>query len=239
MDLSNILFLDIETVPQYASFDQAPPSYRELWEEKAQYLVRNDEDTAQSIFDRAGIYAEFGRIICISVGHMNERHGSRELRIKSFYGHDEKALLEAFAEMLNKHFNAQHHALCAHNGKEFDFPYISRRMLVNNVRIPRILDLSGKKPWEVCHYDTMQMWKFGDFKSYTSLKLLAHVFGLPTPKDDIDGSMVAGVYWKEQDMERIVRYCEKDVLTLCQVFLRLSQLPALEDFEIYSKQNDQ
>jgi len=238
MDVSNVFFLDIETVPQYASFDQAPPSYRSLWEEKAQYLVRNEEDTPGSLFQRAGIYAEFGRIVCISVGHLNVRNGSPVLRIKSFYGHEEAALLEAFADMLNRYFSGPQHSLCAHNGKEFDFPYISRRMLVNEVRIPQILDCSGKKPWEVAHLDTMQMWKFGDFKSYTSLKLLAHVFGLPTPKDDIDGSMVAEVYWQENDLGRIVRYCEKDVITLCQVFLRLNQLPVLNDSEIQLTGND-
>lgn len=232
MNLNNILFLDIETVPQHPTMEKAPNDYQKLWSEKAQYLLREEDDTVESVFDRAGIYAEFGRIVCISVGYINERGSSRELRIKSFYGDDEKLLLQEFAQMLNKYFNTKDHLLCGHNGKEFDFPYIARRMLINGILIPQILDISGKKPWEVAHLDTMQMWKFGDYKNFTSLKLLAHVFGLPTPKDDIDGSQVAGVYWKDKDLERIVRYCEKDVITLVQVYLKLTQQPILKDSEI-------
>ncbi|MEZ4721330.1 MAG: 3'-5' exonuclease [Flavobacteriales bacterium] len=232
MNLNNILFLDIETVPQHPTMKKAPDEYQKLWSEKAQYLLREEDDTVESVFDRAGIYAEFGRIVCISVGYINERGSGRELRIKSFYGDDEKILLQEFAEMLKKYFNSKDHLLCGHNGKEFDFPYIARRMLINGIAIPQILDISGKKPWEVAHLDTMQMWKFGDYKNFTSLKLLAHVFGLPTPKDDIDGSQVAGVYWKEKNLERIVRYCEKDVVTLVQVYLKLTQQPVLKESEI-------
>lgn len=232
MDISKILFLDIESVPQYDRFESGPEDYQKLWTEKSRIISRNEEDTPESTYEKAGIYAEFGRIVCISVGFVNVQGQDRQLRIKSFAGDDEKQLLEDFAGLLNKHFNSKDNLLCAHNGKEFDYPYIARRMIVNQVRIPSILDLSGKKPWEVAHLDTMQMWKFGDFKSFTSLKLLAHVFGLPTPKDDIDGSQVAGVYWEEKNLDRIVRYCEKDVVTLCQVYLRLAQLPTLRDDEI-------
>lgn len=232
MDLSKILFLDIETVPQYDAFDSGPEDYQKLWSEKSRLLIRDEEETPESIYERAGIYAEFGRIVCISVGFINPKGEERELRIKSYAGDDEKQLLKEFADLLNKHFNAKDNLLCAHNGKEFDYPYIVRRMIVCQVPVPGILDLTGKKPWEVAHLDTMQMWKFGDFKSFTSLKLLAHVFGLPTPKDDIDGSQVAGVYWQEKNLDRIVRYCEKDVVTLCQVYLRLVQLPILSDSEI-------
>lgn len=237
MNLGNILFLDIETVPQYKSFSEGSDMYRTLWEEKARYLVQED-DTPESIFARAGIYAEFGRIICISVAYINERNGTRELRLKSFSGHDEVALLNEFAGMLNRHFGGDQHLLCAHNGKEFDFPYLARRMVINNITIPKALDATGKKPWEVTHLDTMQMWKFGDFKHYTSLKLLAYILGLPTPKDDMDGSMVAGVYWNENNLDRIVHYCEKDVVTLCQVFLRLRQLPVLTETEIKQHVNE-
>jgi 3'-5' exonuclease len=152
--------------------------------------------------------------------------------VKSFASHDEVALLNDFAGLLNTYFNRPDHLLCGHNGKEFDFPYIARRMLIHGIMLPRILDIAGKKPWEVNHLDTMQMWKFGDYKSYTSLKLLAHVFGLPTPKDDIDGSQVGAVYWQEKDLNRIVRYCEKDVVTLAQVYLKMKQIPVLTDTEI-------
>lgn len=231
-ELQNILFLDIETVPQYSALDEAPEPYRMLWAEKAANLARAEEDTAESLFDRAGIYSEFGRIVCITVGHLNDRSGERELRIKSYYGHDEEELLEEFANLLNLHFNSEQHFLCGHNGKEFDFPYIARRMLIHGVALPNLLNVAGKKPWEVRHLDTMQLWRFGDYKSYTSLKVLAHVFNLPTPKNDIDGSQVAGVYWEEKNLERIVRYCQKDVITLTQVYLALTQQPILEEKEI-------
>jgi uncharacterized protein YprB with RNaseH-like and TPR domain len=234
MDLSNILFLDIETVPQYERFEQAEETYQKLWEEKARFLLKHEEDTPASVFERAGIYSEFGKIVCISVGMINQRGGERQLRVKSFSGDDERELLQSFGSMLDKFFSGDQHLLCGHNGKEFDFPYIARRMLIQDVPVPRILDTAGKKPWEVKHLDTMQMWKFGDYKHFTSLKLLAHVFGLPTPKDDIDGSQVAGVYWQEKNLERIVTYCEKDVVTLVQVYLKMNQLPILKESEIAS-----
>lgn len=232
MHLSNILFLDIETVPQYATFEKAEETYQKLWEEKAKFLLKSEEDTPASVFERAGIYAEFGKIVCISVGIINDRGPKRELRIKSYANEDEEALLKEFSTLLDKHFSGDEHLMCGHNGKEFDFPYIARRMLIHGMVLPRILDIAGKKPWEVKHLDTMQMWKFGDFKNYTSLKLLAHVFGLPTPKDDIDGSQVAGVFWEEKNLERIVTYCEKDVITLVQVFLRMNQMPMLSAEEL-------
>jgi uncharacterized protein YprB with RNaseH-like and TPR domain len=232
MQLNTILFLDIETVPQFPMFEKAEESYQKLWEEKAKFMLKDEHDTPASVFDRAGIFAEFGKIVCISVGMINQRGTMRELRIKSYAGDDEQALLNEFAEMLRKHFNGHEHLLCGHNGKEFDFPYIARRMVIHGVRIPKILDISGKKPWEIAHLDTMHMWKFGDYKHYTSLKLLAHVFGLPTPKDDIDGSQVAGVYWEEKNLDRIVTYCEKDVVTLIQVFLKMTQQPILSQEEL-------
>lgn len=232
MQLSNILFLDIETVPQYDTFEKAEETYRKLWEEKARFLLQSDDDSPSSVFERAGIYAEFGKIVCISVGLINDKESSRELRIKSYASDNEKELLTEFADMVSKHFDTPDHILCGHNGKEFDFPYIARRMIVNGIRLPKILDTAGKKPWEVNHADTMQMWKFGDFKNFTSLKLLAYIFNLPTPKDDIDGSQVAGVYWKEKNLQRIVTYCEKDVVTLVQVYLKLTGRPILSKEEI-------
>ena len=188
---NNILFLDIETVPQYPSFSQLPEEWKKLWELKAVYLLRNNEaDTVETIYPRAGIYAEFGKIICISCGVLTGVGADRKMTIKSFFGDDEKELLFLFCEMLKNWSGADSKFLCAHNGKEFDFPYLCRRMVVNNIPIPASLQLAGKKPWEVPHLDTLELWKFGDFKSYTSLNLLAHTLGIPTPKDDIDGSMV-------------------------------------------------
>lgn len=226
LKIDNVLFLDIETVPAYPNFDELPQRMKKLWEKKAEQLRRNSgEETADKFYSRAGIYAEFGRIVCISCGYMN----GVEFRMKSFYGDDEKILLEEFADMLNQHFNTPYHLLCAHNGKEFDFPYIARRMLVNGIELPDIINLAGKKPWEVRHLDTMELWKFGDYKHYTSLDLLAAIFDIPTPKDDIDGSMVGHVYWLEKDLERIVKYCIKDVITVAQLMRRYLGMSLIND----------
>ncbi len=218
--LDHILFLDIETVAQYPKYKEQPEMWRQLWDKKASYLVKDDQ-SAEDIYDRAGIYAEFGKIICISVAYIIKSKSQEQLRVKSFYGHDEKKLLEEFSELLQQSFNNDSHFLCAHNGKEFDFPYLGRRMLANRLPLPNLLQLAGKKPWEVKHLDTMQLWKFGDYKSYTSLELLAAVFDIPTPKDDIDGSKIFDVYYKDKDLERIRRYCQKDVITLANLFLRI------------------
>jgi DNA polymerase elongation subunit (family B) len=213
----SILFLDIETVPQFSEFQSLPDNFRELWSEKAKTF--REEKPAEEVYERAGIYAEFGKIICISVGIITEKP-ERKLRLKSFAGENEKELLIAFFEMLTKHFNRSEHLLCAHNGKEFDFPYIARRGLINGLRLPSILDNSGKKPWEIKHLDTLELWKFGDYKHYTSLNLLTAVFNIPSPKDDISGADVARVYYVEKDLPRIVHYCEKDVLAVVQLLLR-------------------
>ncbi|MFH2143712.1 MAG: 3'-5' exonuclease, partial [Bacteroidota bacterium] len=195
-------------------------TYRKLWDKKAAYLAKENE-SSQDIFDRAGIYAEFGKIICISSGIIfSNIEGTRCFKIKSFYNTDEKKLLQDFFEMLNKFDNNESKLLCAHNGKEFDFPYIARRALINGLRLPLLLDISGKKPWEIKHLDTMELWKFGDYKNYTSLELLAKIFNIPTPKDDISGADVAKVYYSEKNIDRIVKYCEKDVLAIAQLFLK-------------------
>mgnify|MGYP003576761732 CR=1 FL=1 len=220
--IQNILFLDIETVPQQPAYEQLGEEWKTLWEAKANILLRNREgETPESIYERAGIYAEFGKIVCISCGVMQGVENNRKLVIKSFADDDEKQLLKNFTEMLIKWSCNEPRFLCAHNGKEFDFPYICRRLIINGMPIPPLLNMVGKKPWEVNHLDTMELWKFGDFKSFTSLNLLAHTLGIPTPKDDIDGSMVGDVYWKENDLSRIVTYCQKDVVTVAQIFLRL------------------
>lgn len=231
--LEDILFLDIETVPGIPSFDQLDPSFQLLWEKKSKQF-RSPEQTPAEVYERAGIYSEFGKIICISVGLITEKNPYR-FRLKSFYGDDEKVILKEFAEMLSKFSRPPREALlCAHNGKEFDFPYIARRMVINSIVIPSILDNAGKKPWEVKHLDTMDLWKFGDYKNYTSLDLLTSVLGIPTPKDDIDGSMVAGLYWGKKELERIVRYCEKDVLAVGQVLLRFMNMPKINEDMIES-----
>ncbi len=225
--LDDVLCLDIETVPQFSSFEQAPVELRKLWERKAANL-KNEEGLDESLlYDRAGIYAEFGKIICISTGFLTGREGGRQFRLKSFYGDDEPELLRAFAALLNQvHENRKIQGrspmiLCGHNAKEFDFPYLCRRMVVHGIDLPVQLDLYGKKPWEVPHLDTMELWKFGDYKSYTPLNLLAYILGIPSPKDDIEGSQVGNVYWQEKNLQRIVTYCQKDVVTVMQILLRL------------------
>lgn len=233
IDIENVLFLDIETVPALKEYDLLNERMKKLWNKKAERLSPYQANPAEAtnpseLYARAGIYAEFGKIICISVGAFN----NGKLRIKSYAGDDEKALLNEFAGLLNKHYHRAEHLLCAHNGKEFDFPYMARRMLVQGIPIPQILDLSGKKPWEVNHLDTMELWKFGDYKNYTSLDLLAAIFDIPTPKDDIDGSQVAGVYYEQNDLPRIVHYCTKDVLTVVQIFRKYRGEPLIEESEV-------
>ncbi len=231
INLEKILFLDIETVAQRPKFSQLDEDFKNHWEQKANFIAKENE-TADDVYSRAGIYAEFGKIVCISVGFINIENGTKSLRLKSYFNDDEKTLLIDFFELLNKHYDHRDDLLCAHNGKEFDFPYIARRGLINGISIPSILDLAGKKPWEVPHLDTLQLWKFGDYKHYTSLSLLTSIFNIPTPKDDIDGSMVNDVYWKEKDLERIANYCQKDVVALTQLFLKFRNEPIIEQENI-------
>lgn len=229
IDFQQVLVLDIETVPQYASFEEVPEDYQKLWDHKTRFQRREGE-SPEEFYSKAGILAEFGKIICISVGIFYKKADLLSLRIKSFYGDDEHALLQDFIQLLNK--QADSLILCAHNGKEFDFPYLCRRILINALKIPVQLNIQGKKPWEILHLDTMELWKFGDYKNYTSLNLLASVFNIPSPKDDIDGSMVHRVYWEENNLERIRIYCEKDVITTAQLLLRFKSLPILSEERI-------
>lgn len=221
--IEKVLFLDIETVPQYSDWSEAPEIEQYLWEKKTRFQRKEDTPADEFYNERAGIMAEFGKIICISVGLVH----NGKLIIKSYAGDDEKKLLEDFGNLFNKP-QMRDIILCAHNGKEFDFPWIARRFLINGMQPPVQFQLFGKKPWEIPHLDTMELWKFGDYKSFVSLELLAHAFGIPTPKDDIDGSMVSSIYHIEKDLFRIILYCEKDVLTLCNIFRRMRQEDLLE-----------
>jgi 3'-5' exonuclease len=228
--LDNILFLDIETVPEVANFDLLDDELKQLWELKTQYQ-RKDEFTAEEFYDRAGIWAEFGKIVCISVGYFIIKSDVRNFRVTSFFG-DEKKILNDFINLLNNHFNQPQHVLCGHNAKEFDIPFIARRMIINQISIPNKLNLFGKKPWEIPHLDTLELWKFGDYKHFTSLKLMCKVLGIPTSKTDIDGSQVGHVFYVEKDIDRIVTYCEKDTIAVAQIFLRLRKEHLLIDEEI-------
>ena len=219
--ITNVLFLDVETAPLVYKYKDLPEKMKPLWDSKFRF---QKTETPEALYKKAGIYAEFAKIICISVGFFNDG----TFRLKSFSGHDEKIILEEFSALLNKHFNRKEHLLCAHNGKEFDFPFLCRRMLINGLKLPKTLNISGKKPWEINHLDTMELWKFGDYKNYTSLNLLAGIFNIPTPKDDMDGSDVARVYWEDKNLKRIVTYCQKDVLTIAQLLLRFMGQPLID-----------
>jgi uncharacterized protein YprB with RNaseH-like and TPR domain len=232
INLEHILFLDIETVPSYQNFDDLDETEKLLWEQKTKYQ-RKEDFTAEEFYDRAGIWAEFGKIVCISVGYFKMQGEVRTFRVTSFYG-EERDILNDFKTLLETHFNRPHHLLCAHNGKDFDFPYIARRMIIQGIDLPFKLNLFGKKPWEVMHLDTLELWKFGDYKTFTSLKLMSHVLGIPSPKDDIDGSQVRDVFYEEGDANRIVIYCEKDTITVAQILLKLRNEELLDESEILS-----
>ncbi len=231
INIENILFLDIETVPMTAEYDQLPDNFKKHWDKKCGQLSKydqtltEDQKLPEKMFERAGIYAEFGKIICVSTGILK----NQTLWIKSYSSDDETQLLSEFAGMLNKANEKRIQYLCAHNGKEFDYPYLIRRMLINNIPVPSMLDISGKKPWEVNHFDTMELWKFGDYKNFTSLDLLSAIFSLPTPKDDINGSDVGRVYWIEKDLPRITVYCQKDVVTIVNLFLKFQGKPIINE----------
>ena len=232
INLNNILFLDIETVPEHQNYGILDEETRYLWEHKTQYQ-RKDEVSAEDFYERAGIWAEFGKIITISVGYFVNKGDIRNFRVTSFWG-DEKKILNDFSNLLNTHFNGAQHVLCGHNAKEFDIPFIARRMIINGIALPNKLNLFGKKPWEVPHLDTLELWKFGDYKHFTSLKLLTKVLGIPSSKDDIDGSEVARVFYIEDDIDRIITYCEKDVIAVAQIFLRFRREDLLVADEIIS-----
>lgn len=231
IDFNKVLFLDIETVPQYTDYDQVPERMRMLWDEKAARLKERSGDASNvgdPLYDRAGIYAEFGKVICICIGIMADS----TFRMKSFHGHDEQEVLSDFSKLLRQNLKGGDWFLCAHNGKEFDFPYLSRRMLIQGIDIPDMLQNAGKKPWEVKHLDTMELWKFGDFKSYTSLDLLTMVMGLPSPKDQISGADIHRVYYEEKDLDKIVEYCMKDTLAVAQILRRFKGMSFIEPSQV-------
>ena len=214
-----VLFIDIETVPEAEFWDDISPELQELWVNKTAYRREKEEIAAEDFYkNNAGIWAEFGKIVCISVGFITKFD---KIRVKSFFGHNEKTLLGEFADLLNQHYYSSQSLLCGHNIKEFDIPFLARRMIINQIELPNVLNLFGKKPWEVPHLDTMELWKFGDYKHFTSLSLLANILNIPTPKDDINGSLVAEVYYKEKNLDRIRIYCEKDVIAVAQIFRKL------------------
>ncbi len=233
-DLSKIIFIDIETVPVIYNFNDLDERGQYLWNKKTKFLQEREDKTAEETYEKAGIYSEFAKVACISIGLVVEKNGEKQIRLKSFANTNEKKLLQEFLDLITTSFNVVSNMFCAHNGKEFDYPFIARRILINGLKLPNILNTAGKKPWEIKHLDTMELWKFGDYKHYTSLELLTYVFNIPTPKDDIDGSQVAKVFYEDNDLDRIIIYCEKDVIATIQLFLRYQGLPLIDDDFIIS-----
>ncbi len=234
LDFSKIIFIDIETVPVVYHFSELDERGKELWDKKTRFLQDRDGLSPAQVYEKAGIYSEFAKVACISIGIVVRKEGEEQIRLKSFAGTDEKKVLQEFADMVNSKFAHPSYLLCAHNGKEFDFPFLSRRFLINGLRLPEMLNIAGKKPWEINHLDTMELWKFGDYKNYTSLELLTYVFDIPTPKEDIDGSQVASVFYEEGDIDRIITYCEKDVIATIHLMRKYQQLPLIHDDYILS-----
>ncbi|MEA3451580.1 MAG: ribonuclease H-like domain-containing protein [Bacteroidota bacterium] len=233
--IEKILFLDIETAPQYANYNLLPERIKNFWDKKAKTIAKNDE-SAEELYKKAGIYSEFGKIITISFAYIRKnKENNNYLIVKSIYGDNEKEILHLFNKLLDTHFNSNINYLCAHNGKEFDFPYIARRSLVNGIKVANILYTPGAKPWEVNHLDTLELWKFGDYKKWISLDLLTTIFDIPSPKNEIDGSDVHRVYWEEKNINKIQEYCQRDVIALTQVFLKIAQKDIIPNELIFLK----
>jgi DNA polymerase elongation subunit (family B) len=229
-ELRDILFVDIETAAGTNDFSSLDERMKVQWSRKAGFFKRDASITEEDLYhERAGIYAEFGKVICIAAGKFfDHESGNIGLKTKLYAGHDEKALLLDFKSMIER-IDSSTLRLCAHNGKEFDYPYLCRRMLINGIPLPAALNLSGKRSWEVQHLDTMELWKFGDYKHYTSLDLLAAIFDIPSSKNEMDGSQVNHVYYHENDLEKISQYCRRDVVVLAQLFLKLRGYPIVSE----------
>lgn len=229
INYSKILFFDIETVPLEYDFKNLDERGQDLWSKKTRFIQERESLSAEEVYDRAGIYAEFGKVVCISMGFVLQKEGETQIRLKSIANEDESTLLNEFIDLLNSYYNTPDFMFCAHNGKEFDIPFLCRRILIHGKKMPNMLNVSGKKPWEIKHLDTMELWKFGDFKNYTSLDLLTYVFKIPTPKDDMDGSQVAKVFYEDKNLDRIIHYCEKDVVATIQLFRKYQSEPFIDD----------
>lgn len=228
MPLENFLMIDIETVSSSGDFDGLSEDWKMLWQDKVKHSVPENATAAEYYPQRAGVMAEFAKVVCISMAYFKKEGNQYQLRVKSFFGHDEKELLERFVVTVDQ-LEAVHNkwSFTGHNIKEFDIPFLCRRLLINGLKVPVYLDFQNMKPWETNMVDTFQYWRFGDYKNYTSLKLLAASLNVPSPKDDIDGSMVGHVYWVENDLERIAVYCQKDVVTVANIILRFRNMPLL------------
>ncbi len=219
--MPKVIFLDIETVAEkesLANLSEIDEDYKKLWDKKASFFAKENLTSSELYLKKAGIFAEFAKVVCVSLGYLEEAEDGYALSIKSLYGDDEKSILEELKKILEK---STGYNLCAHNGKEFDFPFLARRFIINRLAVPNVLNNHGKKPWEINFLDTMDLWKFGDYKNFTSLELLAKVLGLENPKNEVSGGDIHGLYYQEKNLEKIKNYCEKDVIVLAKIYLRL------------------
>ncbi|MBL7766232.1 MAG: ribonuclease H-like domain-containing protein [Chitinophagaceae bacterium] len=229
----NLLLIDIETVPGCRSLEELPERMQRLWARKSALIDKDNPSFEQTYAQRAGIYAEFGKIICIGLGYFIRNGADYQLKVKMLSGHDETEMLKEFSAICNKFFSYPERQFCGHNIREFDIPYICRRSFIRGVPLPEVLsDLQNKKPWENPMLDTLQYWKFGEYKNFTSVDLLSAVLDIESPKGDIDGSDVAGVYWKDNALDRIVSYCGRDVVTVAQVLMRLNGMKLIDEQSI-------
>lgn len=230
--MENIIYLDIETVSQKRNFEDLSLEFQNIWTKKIRFeLEKNPEETPSQLYpQKAAIFAEFGKIICISIGILDETN--QKFKVKSFYGHDERNILESFATFCIKLNSSKKYLFCGHNIKEFDIPYICRRLLINDIPLPSILDFQSKKPWEVHHIDTLQLWKFGDYKHFVSLDTLTTIFEIPSPKLNMDGSEVGTYYYQHNALDEIVIYCEQDIFAVFQLHRKLNQLPLFDISQI-------
>ena len=229
--LGNILFLDIETASSTESFAELDPRLQPEWIRKERLIRRESVlEPGELFFERAGIHAEFGKVICVGVGYFQVKKKEKKLNFRSkiFAQEEEKETLLELKALLEK----KKWILCAHNGKEFDFPYLCRRMLIQGIALPEPLQLAGKKPWEIRHLDTLELWRFGDYKYYTRLELLAAAFGIPSSKEGIDGSEVNPTYYQEKNIEKIKNYCLRDVEVTARIYLAMNPQSEPSDIEI-------
>lgn len=233
MPLENFLIIDIETVSERMNYDGLSSEWQHLWEEKVYRSIPENTAVTEYYPQRAGVMAEFAKVVCISIGYFKRGREGNQFRVKSIFGEDELELLKQFISTVDQLEAANKHwSFTGHNIKEFDIPFLCRRLLINGMAIPPYLDFQNMKPWETNMVDTFQYWRFGDYKNYTSLKLLAAALNVPSPKDDIDGSMVGNVYWKEKDLQRIAVYCQKDIVTVANIILRFKHLPLLTEEQV-------
>jgi DNA polymerase elongation subunit (family B) len=232
--LKNILFIDIETVSQESHFDSLDSRLKQLWLKKASVIQNKDNLPDEDFYlKRSSIYAEFGKIICIGIGGIFfDDNLEPTLRVKMIRGESEAEILAQFRAILEKHKAGANLMLCAHNGKEFDFPYICRRMLVHGITLPRILQVSGKKPWQIPHIDTLDLWKFGDYKHYVSLELLATIFDIPDDESEVSGDQINHIYYIEKDRAKIELYCANDVKVLTQLYMKMNNWPLINETHI-------